>query len=91
MVFTYSQDPDSAVYLFDSIEEAKEYLVGEYEFRTAQSTKQDEDAGTGFNAVMTDDHMYARIETVYDDGDEPLECVEIRVANVYLTDKQEVE
>lgn len=91
VVFTYRDDTGSAVYLFDSLEEAKTYLVKEYEYRSGIDMETEYGVPCSINASMTRDNMYAKIETVFDEGDEPLDVVEIRVANVYLTDKQEVE
>ena len=77
VVFTYSFDTDSAVYLFDTQEEAIDYMMKslEEELRIDK-----EENGQDSDSYVTEDKMYAKIITHFPRGDD---VTEMRIANVY--------
>lgn len=77
VVFTYSFDTDSAVYLFDTEEKAIDYMMKslEEELRIDQ-----EENGWDSEGYVTEDKMYAKIITHYTSGDD---VTEMHIANVY--------
>jgi hypothetical protein len=81
VIFSYNFDNDVAVYLFDTQEEAVEYLkksvLEEYRILTEEN---------GFVACyhIDEDGLYGRIATsVYEKDYEP-DITEVRVGSVYL-------
>lgn len=77
VVFTYSFDTDSAVYLFDTEEKAIDYMMKslEEELRIDQ-----EENGWDSTGYVTEDKMHAKIITHFPSGDD---VTEMHIANVY--------
>ena len=77
VVFTYSFDTDSTVYLFDTEEKAIDYMMKslEEELRIDR-----EENGWNSDGYVTEDKMYAEIITHYPSGDG---VTEMHIANVY--------
>lgn len=77
VVFTYSFDTDSAVYLFDTQEEAIDYMMKSL----AEELRIDrEENGWNSDGYVAEDKMYAEIITHYPSGDS---VTEMHIANVY--------
>ena len=79
VVFTYSFDSDSSVYLFETEEEAKTFLRQTYE----EELRIDAENGRDSEGFINEDGLYANITNSFDDGDDFTEVTEIRVAKVY--------
>jgi hypothetical protein len=77
VVFTYSFDADSAVYLFDTEEKAIDYMMKSFE---EELRIDQEENGWDSEGYVTEDKMYAKIITHYPSGDG---VTEYHVANVY--------
>lgn len=78
VVFTYSFDSDSSVYLFDTQEEAITFMRKSYEEELRIDTEENDWISEGH---IDEDGMYAKIVNYFADGDD---VTEFRVANVYL-------
>lgn len=78
VVFTYSFDNDAAVYLFDTIEEAKDFMLKSYkeELRIDK-----EENGFDVDGFVMDDNTYAKIINYSKCGD--CDVTEFHIANVY--------
>lgn len=77
VVFTYSFDTDSAVYLFDTQEEAIDYMMKSFE---EELRIDQEENGWNSEGHVAEDKMYAEIITHYPSGDS---VTEMHIANVY--------
>lgn len=77
VVFTYSFDTDSAVYLFDTQEEAIDYMMKSFE---EELRIDQEENGWNSEGYVAEDKMYAEIITHYPSGDS---VTEMHIANVY--------
>ena len=78
VIFTYSFDNDVAVYLFDTEEEAKQFLKGSFEEEVRIDTAEN---GGDCESYISEDGDYASI-TNYFLGREP-DVTEFRIGNVY--------
>ena len=78
VVFTYSFDTDSAVYLFDTEDAAIDYMLESYE---EELRIDKEENGWDSEGYVTEDDMYARIVTHFPDRDD---ITEFHIANVYI-------
>ena len=78
VIFTYSFDNDVAVYLFDTFEEAQEFLKGSYEEEMRIDI---EENGWDTNGYIEEDCSYARIFNRFTDH---TDVTTFRIGNVYL-------
>lgn len=78
VVFTYSFDSDSSVYLFDTLEEAKTFMCKSYEEELRIDTEENDWISEGH---IDEDGMYAKIVNHFADRDD---VTEFHVASVYL-------
>ena len=80
VIFTYSFDNEVAVYLFETEEEAKNFLANSYKEELRIDTEENEWNSEG---TISEDGWYAKIENYFgDEGSEP--CVtEFRIGNIY--------
>lgn len=78
VVFTYSFDCDSSVYLFDTQDEAIKFMTESYE---EELRIDKEENGWNSEGYVTEDDMYARIVTHFPDRDD---ITEFHIANVYI-------
>lgn len=80
VIFTYSFDDEVAVYLFETEEEAKDFLKSYYKEELRIDTEENEWHSEG---TISKDGWYAKIEKYYEDeGNEP-DVTEIRIGNIY--------
>lgn len=77
VLFTYSFDCDSSVYLFDTQEEAIKFMTESYK-EELRIDKEENEWNT--EEYMAEDKMYAKIVNHFADGDD---VTEFHVANVY--------
>lgn len=70
VVFTYSFDADAAVYLFDTVLEAREFLFKSYKEELRIDT---EENGWSSEGYIQEDGMYAKITNHFQDGDDVTE------------------
>lgn len=77
VVFTYSFDTDSAVYLFDTEEEAIDYMMKSLAEELRIDT---EENGWSSEGYIQEDGMYAKITNHFQDGDD---VTEFHIANIY--------
>jgi hypothetical protein len=76
VVFTYSWDNDAAVYLFDTEEEAVDFLAGAYD----AEVKNDVECGFESEYFIDSDGYYARITRYSSFGDD---ITEFHLGRVY--------
>lgn len=78
VIFTYSFDPDAAVYLFDTFEEAAEFLAKSFEEELRIDLEENK-----WNSVgsISEEHDYAKITTTFYDHED---MTEFHLGNVYL-------
>lgn len=76
VIFRYSFDDDTAVYLFATEEEAKNFLRDNYEFEV----KINEDIGYSFDAEISDDGWGATITEYFQDHNN---ITEMFIGNIY--------
>lgn len=80
VIFTYSFDSDTAVYLFETEDEAKKFLKDYY---TEELRIDTEENGWSSEGTISDDGWYAKIENYCgDEGSEP-DITEFRIGNIY--------
>lgn len=80
VIFTYSSDEDIAVYLFETEEEAKDFLESSYKEELRIDTEENEWNSEG---TISEDGWYAKIENYFgDEGSEP-DVTEFRIGNIY--------
>ena len=80
VIFTYSFDDEVAVYLFETEEEAKNFLESSYKEELRIDTEENEWNSEG---TISDDGWYAKIENYFgDEGSEP-DVTEFRIGNIY--------
>ena len=80
VIFTYSFDDEVAVYLFETEEEAKNFLANSYKEELRIDTEENEWNSEG---TISEDGWYAKIENYFDDeGSEPA-VTEFRIGNIY--------
>lgn len=80
VIFTYSFDDEVAVYLFETEEEAKNFLANSYKEELRIDTEENEWNSEG---IISKDGWYAKIENYYgDEGSEP-DVTEFRIGNIY--------
>ena len=80
VIFTYSFDDEVAVYLFETEEEAKNFLESSYKEELRIDTEENEWNSEG---TISKDGWYAKIENYYGDkGREPA-VTELRIGNIY--------
>ena len=77
VIFRYTFDPDTAVYLFETEEEAKEFMREAYEEEVRIDT---EENGWNVEHAMLDDGSHAYINDRFDDHDD---TTFMEVAHVY--------
>jgi len=77
VVFTYSFDHDVAVYLFETENEAKEFLTGSFE----EEVKMYQEDGWELDVELSSNKRFARITRIVQDDDN--ETLEIRLGAVY--------
>ena len=77
VVFTYSFDADAAVYLFDTVLEAREFWFKSYKEELRTDT---EENGWSSEGYIQEDGMYAKITNHFQDGDD---VTEFHIANIY--------
>ena len=78
VVFTYSFDCDSSVYLFDTQDEAIKFMTESYE---EELRIDKEENGWNSEGYVTEDDMYAMIVNHFPDRDD---ITEFHIANVYI-------
>ncbi len=80
VIFTYSFDGETAVYLFATEDEAKRFLLESYLEELRIDTEENE-----WNSVgeISEDGWYAKIQVQFDDGDHPLDITEFRIGTIY--------
>lgn len=78
VIFTYSFDSEVVVYLFDTVEEAREFLASSYREEMRIDIEEN-----GWDSVGSIDESgdYASITTTFYSGD--TDITEMRVGNVY--------
>lgn len=82
VVFAYAFDHELATYLFETEDKAKEFLKGSYEEELRLAQEQGNCHCSGF---ISKDGWYAKVQKEYDDeGEFPLDAVEIRIGRVYV-------
>ena len=80
VIFTYSFDNEVAVYLFETEEEAKDFLKSSYKEELRIDIEENEWHSEG---IISKDGWYATIENYYGDkGSEPA-VTEFRIGNIY--------
>ena len=80
VIFTYSFDDEVAVYLFETEEKAKNFLISSYKEELRIDTEENEWHSEG---TISKDGWYAKIENYYgDEGSEPA-VTEFRIGNIY--------
>ena len=80
VIFTYSFDDEVAVYLFETEEKAKNFLISSYKEELRIDIEENEWNSEG---TISDDGWYAKIENYYgDEGSEP-DVTEFRIGNIY--------
>lgn len=78
VVFTYSFDTAAAVYLFDTLLEAREFMFKSYKEELRIDV---EENGWNSEGYIQEDGMYAKITNHFqDEGDD---VTEFHVANIY--------
>lgn len=80
VVFIYSFDPSTVVYLFRTEKEAVAFLRDNYETELKISSASDM---CNIECEISSDGWFARITEIFDDGDEPLDVTEMRVAPIF--------
>ena len=78
VVFTYSFDADAAVYLFDTILEAREFMAKSYKEKLRIDV---EENGWNSEGYIQEDRMYAKITNHFQDEDD--DVTEFHIANIY--------
>ena len=80
VIFSYSFDDEVAVYLFETEEEAKNFLADSYKEELRIDTEENEWNSEG---TISEDGWYAKIENYYgNEGSEP-DVTEFRIGNIY--------
>ena len=80
VIFTYSFDAEVSVYLFETEEEAKDFLKSYYKEELRIDTEENEWNSEG---TISEDGWYAKIENYFgDEGSEP-DITEFRIGNIY--------
>ena len=77
VVFTYSFDDDAAVFLFDTLEAAKEFMLKSYKEELRIEKEENENLANVSGFVM-DDNTYAKII-----NHSKCDVTEFHIANVY--------
>jgi len=77
VIFTYSFDNEVVVYLFDTFEEAQEFLKGSYEEEMRIDI---EENGWDCHGYIEEDYSYARIFNRFEDS---TDVTTFRIGNVY--------
>lgn len=85
VVFTYSWSKDAAVYLFDTEQEATDFLRGSYE----AEVESDKENGWHCLSSHEPDWSYAYLRNFYRNLGDAEDVTEMRVVSVYCNDKQE--
>ena len=80
VVFTYSFNNEVAVYLFETEEEAKDFLKSYYKEELRIDTEENEWHSEG---TISKDGWYAKIEKHYEDEENEPDVTEIRIGNIY--------
>lgn len=80
VVFIYSFDPNTVVYLFQTEKEAVAFLRDNYETELKISSASDM---CNVEGVISSDGWFAKITEIFDDGDELLDVTEMRVAPIF--------
>ena len=79
VIFTYSFDCDSAVYLFDTFESATKFLESSY----AEELRIDsEENGWDTTGLINDEKTYAKIENYFPELNQT-DITEFQIGNVY--------
>ena len=80
VIFTYSFDDEVPVYLFNTEEEAKNFLRESYEEEMRIDIEENRWDSEG---TLSEDGWYAKIENYYgDEGSDP-DVTELRIGNIY--------
>lgn len=80
VVFAYAFDHELVTYLFETEDKAKEFLKSCYEEELRLAQEQGNCSG-----FISRDGWYAKVQKEYDDeGEFPLDAVEIRIGRVYV-------
>lgn len=80
VIFTYSFDGEVSVYLFNTEEEAKNFLRESYEEEMRIDI---EENGWGSEGTISEDGWYAKIENYYGDEGSSPDVTEFRIGNIY--------
>lgn len=75
---TYNDERFSAVYLYDTLYDAKKAL------KEMWSMDYGEDISGERICRISDDGIHASVWVVFDDGDDPVKIEDYRIGNVYL-------
>lgn len=78
VVFTYSFDTDAAVYLFDTIDAAKEFMLKSYKEELRIDKEENYWSSKGY---IQEDGMYAKIASYFQGEDNGV--TGFHIANVY--------
>ena len=80
VIFTYSFDNEVAVYLFETEEEAKDFLKSYYKEELRVDI---EESGWHSEGTISEDGWYAKIETYFVDGGNKPDVTEFRIGSIY--------
>lgn len=80
VIFTYSFDDEVAVYLFETEEEAKNFLESSYKEELRIDI---EENGWHSEGTISEDGWYAKIEIYFGDGGSEPNVTEFRIGNIY--------
>ena len=80
VIFTYSFDAEVSVYLFETEEEAKDFLKSYYKEELRIDTEENEWHSEG---TISKDGWYAKIEKHYEDEENEPDVTEIRIGIIY--------
>ena len=80
VIFTYSFDNEVAVYLFETEEEAKDFLKSSYKEELRIDIEENEWHSEG---IISKDGWYAKIEKHYEDEENEPDVTEIRIGIIY--------
>ena len=80
VIFTYNFDDEVAVYLFETEEEAKNFLESSYKEELRIDTEENEWNSEG---TISEDGWYAKIENYFGDEESEPAVTEFRIGNIY--------